>query len=115
MPLPYAFADAAYADRLGEGDHPPAPLVPQRVARRAQSIGQAQHRRHGEARMRTVAGFQPVVGNPWRGMVDVVETDIPCHPLQQAGQPEKRAATQRRVNRVPLHVSCPVGPVEMML
>ena len=85
----------ARADRLGEGDHPPVPLVPQRVARRAHPIGQGQHRRHGEARMRTVAGFQPVVGNPWRGMMDVVETDIPCHPLQQAGQPEKRAATQR--------------------
>ena len=68
-----------------------------------------------KARMRTVAGFQPVVGNPWRGMVDMVEADIPCHPLQQAGQREKRAATQRRVNRVPPLVSRPVGPVEVVL
>lgn len=85
------------------------------MARRAQPIGQGQHRRHGETRMRIVAGFQPVVGNPWRGMVDVVETDIPCRPLQQAGQSEKRAATQRRVNRVPLNVSRPVGPIEVVL
>jgi hypothetical protein len=65
--------------------------------------------------MRTVAAFQPVVGNPWRGMVDVVETDVPRHPVQQAGQPEIRAAPQRRVNRVPLHVSRPVSPLEMVL
>ena len=72
-------------------------------------------RRHREARMRTVAGFQPIVGNPRRNMVDVVETDIPSRPLQQAWQPEKRAATQRRVNRVPLNMSRPVRPIELVL
>ena len=45
------------ADRVGEGDHPPALLVPQRVARRTQPIEQGQYRRRREAWMRTVAGF----------------------------------------------------------
>ena len=31
------------ADRVGEDDHPPTHLVPQRVARRAQPIGQGQY------------------------------------------------------------------------
>ena len=103
------------AGRVGEGDHPPALLVPQRVARRTQPIEQGQYRRRREAWMRTVAGFQPIVRNPWRNMVDVVETDISCRPLQQAWQPKKRAATQRRVNVVPLPVSCPVRPIELVL
>lgn len=118
LPLPQGICRCCLhvpADRLGEGNHPPTRLVPQRVARRAQPIGEGQHGRHSEVRMRPVAGFQPVIGNSWRDMVDVVETDIPCHPLQQAGQPEKRAATQRRVNRVPLRVSCPVRPLEVVL
>ena len=59
----------------------PDPHVPQRVARRTQPIGQGQYRRYREAWMRTVAGFQPIVGNPRRNMVDVVETDTFLSPI----------------------------------
>jgi hypothetical protein len=107
LPFPYAFADAAYAfERIASAKVTIRP--------RPSSHSAWRDARNPSARVSTDATVKPGCA-PWRGMVDVVETDIPCHPLQQTGQPEKRAATQRRVNRVPLHLSCPVGPVEIVL
>src|SRR5689334_11710040 len=56
-----------------------------------------------------------VIRDPWAQVVDVMETDIACEPLQQLGKLVERAAVHAGVEELPLRMALPVGGVEIVL
>src|SRR5262245_50420101 len=48
-------------------------------------------------------------------MVHMVQPDAPGEPLQERGQPEMRAAAQRRIDVIPLAMWRPISVLELVL
>lgn len=62
-----------------------------------------------------VAFLKLVVRDSRAEMVDMMETDIPCEPLQYFGEFIKRAAVHSRIKKLPFLVVFPICWVKIML
>jgi hypothetical protein len=62
-----------------------------------------------------MAFAQAIVRNPAGKMMDVVEPDIPGHPVQRRRQIVERGALQRRRAKVPVPLGLPVRLLELVL
>src|ERR1051326_4420973 len=100
---------------VAECDQPLLVPGPKRETKRCHCGTQPDDGRLREQWMRVVTRLQPVVRDAWRDVMHVVQADAACEPLKHRGEPQMRAAEQRRLHIVPLVMRRPVCILELML
>lgn len=100
---------------VAEPDQLVAVFIPQTEGKRFQARPKCNCLHFLEHRIRIVAPFQVIIGNPRAEMMNMMEPDVSREPLQHFGQFIKGTALYGNGQITPIVVPLPVDPFILML